>query len=398
MGRFSWAAALLLGSGTVATGAVRPPVIAAYYAASGDAAKAAAIPAERLTHVLYAFAPVCADGGGGGAAECDGLEPGSVTLPRAEDRRRELAALRALKRRNPRLRLLLSVGGWTMSAYPGIVASPARRRVFVRSLAALMRAEPAFDGVDVDWEFPGGGDEKRAVLAGPALARERSDFGALLAELRGALDRVRPLMLTAAVTGYDRAVAAIDWRAAAPRLDHVFVMAYDFTPEREFRRRGDFSGGGGLPGHHANLRATGPADEFGADAMVDRLLAAGVPAGKLVLGVGFYAREWTGALWAPGGFPGRGEAGAFKGAVPWRDLDLPGRARRGQRIGRDERAGATFLHAPDGTFASFEDRWAICAKGRYAAARGLGGLFAWEVGQDDGRLSAALAQAASRRC
>ena len=132
--------------------------------------------------------------------------------------------------------------------------------------------------------------------------------------------------------------------------------------------------------------------------MVDRLLAAGVPAAKLVLGVGFYAREWAGATWRPGGFPARALSGRFVGTVPWRALDLPGRARLGQRPGRDERAGAVFLSGPDGAFLSFEDRGAICGKGRYARARRLGGLFAWEVGQDDGRLSTAMADAAEGRC
>lgn len=117
-----------------------------------------------------------------------------------------------------------------------------------------------------------------------------------------------------------------------------------------------------------------------------------------MLGIGFYAREWTGATWDRGGYPARGRSGRFVGTVPWRTLDPPGRVRLGQRVGHDERAGVAFLSGPDGAFVSFEDPWAICRKGRYARAEGLAGLFAWEVGQDDGRLSAAMADAADGRC
>ena len=377
-----------------------PRVVAAYYAATGDAARVAAIPAERLTHLLYAFAPVC--GTASAPAACRNAPPGAVVLPDDPASLREQAELAALKRRNPRLKLLVSVGGWGMPAYPEIVASPERRRVFARSIAELMRKHPALDGMDVDWEFPGGGDATRPLLTGAALAQERVDFASFLTELRRALDEVatvdRPLALTAAVVGYRRAIAAIDWQRSAPQLDRVFVMAYDFTPEREFRRRGDFSGGGGLPGHHANLQATPATGEFAAETMVHNLVRAGVPAGKLVLGVGFYAREWTGANWKGGVFPVRASTGQFKGTVPWRDMDLAGRRARGQRLAHDPRAGATYRHGPAGAIVSLEDPRAICAKGRWASKTGLGGLFAWEVGQDDGLLTKALEAAAHDRC
>ena len=378
------------------------PVVAAYYAAGGDAARASAIPAERLTHILYAFAPVCGEAAARAPAACRGATRDAAVLPDDPASAREWAALVALKRRNPRLRLLISIGGWSMSAYPGIIASPQRRSAFTRSIAALTAARPEIDGIDVDWEFPGGGDAERPALTGAALTGERDAFTALLAELRTALDAVatpkRPLRLTAAVVGYRRAIEAVDWRRVAPLLDAMFVMAYDFTPEREFRRRGDFSGGGGRPGHHANLRETPATGEFAAEAMVCNLVRASVPPRKLVLGVGLYAREWTGADWAGGVFPVRASAGRFVGTVPWRTLDLPLRRARGQRLRHDDRTGASYLVGGDGSFVSLEDARAICAKGRYAAEQGLGGLFAWEVGQDDGRLTSALADAADGRC
>lgn len=378
------------------------PVVAVYYAAKGDARHVAAIPAVKLTHLLYAFAPVCGDPAARALPACRTAPRDTVLLPGDPASAREWDALVALKRRNPRIKLLVSIGGWAMTAFPGIVAEPGRRAVFVRSVADLVRARPGINGIDIDWEFPGGGDAERRVLSEAARARERTEYTELMIELRAALDAAgrpeRRVELSVAAVGYRRAIEAADWRRIAPLLDHVFVMAYDFTPEREFRRRGDFSGGGGMPGHHANINQTPATGEFAAAAMVRNLVDAGVPARKLVLGVGFYAREWAGAGWTGGVFPVRGSAGRFVGTVPWRELDLPGRAARGQRLRRDEAASATYLTGPGGVFASLEDRRAICAKGRWGAEHGLAGLFAWEVTQDDGRLTEALADAADGRC
>lgn len=288
------------------------PVVASYYAARGDAARAEHAPTAGLTHLIYAFVPVCrtpptdrrATGG------CPDGQPYRMALQADAGHEAELAALARLKARDG-FTMIASVGGWAMPHYPGIIRSPESRAAFVESAVAFLRAHPQFDGVDIDWEFPGGGDDARPLLEPAARAVERDNHKALVLALRAALDDLgretgRPYGLTTAVVGYPRAIAAMDWPAVAGAFDQVFVMTYDFTPERAFRQRGNFSGGGGEVGHHTNLHARPATDGYGADAMVAALAKAGVPKARMVVGAGFYGREW--------------KDGAFVGPVAWRDL------------------------------------------------------------------------------
>jgi chitinase len=384
-------------------------VVAAYYA-GGAPEKLTAQTTAKLTHIIYAFVPVCGDtterkpSVAGPAARpgapdpCAGLAPGSLIMPDTEAARRDLAQLASLKAARPELTIIASVGGWGMGEYPAIVRDPQRRRAFASSAAALLSTHRHFDGIDIDWEYPGGGDEARPLLTGDEREVERRGHAALVHEVRVALDvagaaQGRPLLLTCAVAGYPRAVDAIDWPAVQQAFDLIFVMTYDFTPERSFQRLGDYSGAGGPPGHHTNLFATPASGGMGGDAMIMALAEAGAPLSKTAMGVGFYGREWTRVSW-DGPVGGTGGDGRFVGAPSWRELKGRGLAAKGYRQGWDPQAGASYLaQSRGGGFISLDDPRSIRAKGEWARRHGLAGLFAWQLGQDDGTLVDAMGAA-----
>lgn len=385
------------------------PVVAAYYFPNGSGHPALERPSTtKLTHLVYAFVPVCGDSPAFDAKEkaereplCKGKADYAITLPADDKTRADLKAIAALKERDPGLKVIASVGGWGMPMFPEVVAKPERRKVFIDSGVALLKAHPVFDGVDIDWEYPGGGDEARAPLSEAARVQEAKDHRALVEGLRGAFDALeasdgRERLLTTAVAGYPRSVAGIDWRGVEDDFDLVFVMTYDFTPEKSFQRIGDYSGGGGWPGHHTNL-TTGPStDGYGSDAMIENLKAAGVPAAKMVLGAGFYGREWTKARFDEGRFPASGSGGDFVGMASWTEIKARGLEAKGWMNGYDDVAGAAYLHEPKtGGFISLDTPQSLAAKGRYARKEGLAGLFAWELTQDDGTLVEAMAAAAT---
>jgi len=379
------------------------PVVGVYYAATGRAEAAAALPAQRLTHLLYAFGMMCgpipklaAEAAAQRARTCRGRRAFEIAVPEDDASRAELAALAALKARNPDLKLILSVGGWGMPLYPEMIRTAATRRTFVTSVAAFLRTHKAFDGFDVDWEYPGGGDEARALLDDSARAAEAEAFRALAHELRAALDLEgrgagRSYQLTAAVAGYERSVRGVDWARTQGPFNYIFVMTYDFTPEKAFAARGDFSGGGGPPGHHTNLHASKATEGYGADAMVRTLAEAGVPRAKMVIGAAFYGRQWKEVDWSGGNFPAATAKGAFVGTIPYKTI--PGR----QGASYDGTAQAAYL-AGEGSFLSFDDARSICAKGVWASRNGLAGIFAWEASQDDGSLTAAMRDSVDGRC
>ncbi len=397
-----FAAAAWLG---LAPAGMAEPVVAAYYFPNGDGRAALERPStQELTHLVYAFVTVCggspafsADEATARASICAGKADDTLALPDTDDMRAQLAAIAELKSRNPRLKVIASVGGWGMPLFPDMVASLDRRQAFTRSAIAFLKQYPVFDGLDIDWEYPGGGDNARALLGDEARQTEAANHRAFIDGLRQALDGMtaadgRPRLLTAAVAGYPRSVAGIDWKDVAGDFNLVFVMTYDFTPEKAFQRNGDYSGGGGWPGHHTNLVAGPSTDGYGADAMIRNLAAAGVPRAKMVLGAGFYAREWTKATFDDGRFPASGSGGDFVGASSWTAVQARHLADNGWTDGYDEAAEAAYMYdSKNGGFLSLDTPRSIKAKGRYAQAQGLAGLFAWELSQDDGTLVDAMA-------
>ena len=108
-------------------------VLAGYYAGwSADRYPVAAIPAELLTHVFYAFANISPGG------ECAASDP-------AQDGA-NWQALQALKQAHPQLKVLLSVGGWSQSGlFSDVAATPAARTHFAESCAAFLK-DHGFDG------------------------------------------------------------------------------------------------------------------------------------------------------------------------------------------------------------------------------------------------------------
>ena len=145
-------------------------VIGAYYP-GGSAARypIAQIPADRLTHLFYAFARI---------------EDGRCVV--GADAGAHFAALAELKRSHPHLRTLISIGGWEAGGFSDAARTAASRKRFVASCIALFfdRHRGSFDGVDIDWEFP--------VYGGPqdiaARPQDRRNMTSLAHEFRRQLD------------------------------------------------------------------------------------------------------------------------------------------------------------------------------------------------------------------
>jgi chitinase len=282
--------------------------------------------------------------------------------------------LTGLRARNPELRVLVSVGGWTWSKGFSDAALTAESRLrFCESAVAYVKRHD-LDGLDVDWEYPGlPGDSN------PYRPEDRANFTALMTDLRAHLDAAaagsdRRYLLTFAAGAFPDYLAHAAMNEVAGVVDFVNLMTYDFR----------VPGAEPEAGHNANLLAH-PKDASGssADRAVRDFLAAGVPARKLVLGVPFYGRAWEvqgdyGPLYVPGkaakGF-GSGRYSALR--------ELPGQA--GWLRLWDDAAQAPWLWNPEKKlFVSYEDPRSLRLKCALVRERGLGGVMFWEYSEDGG--------------
>ncbi len=360
------------------------------------------LPAELLSHVVYAFLAV-SDDDGDGWLECAVADPWAAlekplerwvpgTDPDAGEDRGTLNQLRVLKRAWPHLRLVVSIGGWGGSDdLPGIAASAEARSRFAASCVELMRRH-GFDGLDLDWEFP-------------ELA-DRDGLTALVGDLRSQLDLAgasdgADYELSVAVGPTPWHLEGVDLPAVGSLVDRVQVMAYDFHGPWD-----------PVTGHNAPL-CPSPEDPWGeswnAAGAVETWLVAGTPPEKIHLGVPYFGRGYAdleGAAGAADVFPGR-FAGHGGGTVrgTWEDTGVfdywdvveryagpfaAGPERRpgvgGYAVVRDPEQGVPWVYsgAPSESaqWLSYEDPGSAAAKAAWARSQGLGGVFVWELSQE----------------
>lgn len=342
--------------------AVQQPPRAGHYRVVGyDTAKSAihASDIDKIDTLIYAFArPV----------------DGQVTLDPAGTQR--LQGLVALKATHPQLKVVISVGGWTVGGFSEAASTAAGRQRFSDSAAQLLAVNHA-DGLDVDWEYPG--HSESGIKSSP---QDRDNFTLLLKNLRTTLDHAHGHRgadhYTLSIAAADNVfVSGIDLAAVEPSLDWFNMMTYDFvnamTP---------------TTGHHSGLHASAlaSADARSTDRAVEQFLAAGVPPQKLVIGAAFYGREFADVQPANNGL--YQPFGHYVDGHSWPQLKADFINRNGYVRYWDAQAQAPYLwNATTHRFVSYDDPQSIAAKADYVKAHHLGGIMYWEQGQDpDGEL------------
>jgi chitinase len=328
------------------------------------------IPAEKLTHVNYAFGKIGPDNRltVNAAVALERVYPGDCSEPGCAHGLFHQIAL--LKQQHPHLKFIMSVGGWTDSGpFYEMAATDSSRQAFSESCGEFLKTYPQFDGIDIDWEHP--------VVGGiqPGQPRDAHNYVLLLADLRRAIGADK--LLTVAVSASPRGIAPLEYTDMAVSLDWVSVMTYDFHS------------GGNRAGHNAPLyNHDDPSNpKYNVQDAVEGILAKGVPPGKLIAGVPFYGRGWSGVesstVWSPA--TGPGPAGAYT-VIAEKYLNANGYVRYW-----DDVAKVPWLYnAETKHWITYEDPQSARIKGEYIAARQLAGAMFWELSNDNGSLLDAL--------
>ncbi|WP_329370490.1 glycoside hydrolase family 18 protein [Streptomyces sp. NBC_01483] len=327
--------------------------------------------AAKLTHVNYAFGNVtggkCAMGDAYAATDKAYTADQSVDgVADTWDQplRGNFNQLRKLKKKHPNLKVLWSFGGWTWSSGFGEAAkNPAAFAQSCYDLVENSKWADVFDGIDIDWEYPNACgntcDTSGSAAFKNVMAALRAKFGS-------------GNLVTAAITADATAggkIDAADYAGAAQYVDWYNPMTYDFF--------GAWDAAGPTAPHSPLNSYTGiPKAGYYTSATIAKLKGLGIPASKLLLGIGFYGRGWTGVTQAaPGGTATGPAAGTYEQGIDDYKVLKTKCPATGTVAGT--------AYAKCGTnWWSYDTPSTIAGKMTYKSQQGLGGTFFWELSGD----------------
>lgn len=269
-----------------------------------------------------------------------------------------LHKLPLIRKQNPKVKILLSIGGWGAGGFSNMAKRAEGIKAFAESCLDALN-QYGLDGIDIDWEYPC--HDEAGIDAAP---EDRVNFTALLSALRALLPK--PKLLSIAAGAGDYFIRDTEIEKVAALCDYIQLMTYDM--------RGGFTQ---IAGHHTGLYPI-PEDPEGmyVSRCVESFAEAGVPKDKLVIGAAFYSRLWQGLSNPQAGLMQKAESvggyGPDYSALKAEYIDLNGWSRY-----FDERAQAPYLmNGRD--LISYDDPCSIKAKCAYLLEQGLAGIMYWE--------------------
>ncbi|MET9518548.1 glycoside hydrolase family 18 chitinase [Streptomyces sp. NPDC002994] len=327
--------------------------------------------AGKITHINYSFGNV--QGGkctmGDSFAAIDKAYTADQSVDGKADTwdqplRGNFNQLRKLKAKYPNIKVLWSFGGWTWSGgFTEAVKNPAAFADSCYKLVEDPRWADVFDGIDLDWEYPNACGLS-CDTSGPAA------FKNMMQAMRGKFGTNN--LVTAAITADASAggkIDATDYAGAAAYSDWYNVMTYDFF--------GAWAAKGPTAPHSPLTSYPGiPQAGFNSAEAIAKLKAKGVPAKKLLLGIGFYGRGWTGVTQKePGGTATGAAAGTYESGIEDYKV-LKTKCPANGTV-----AGTAYAHCGTDWW-SYDTPATIGSKMSWAKGQGLGGAFFWEFSGD----------------
>ncbi|TBW25853.1 glycoside hydrolase family 18 protein [Gramella sp. KN1008] len=275
-----------------------------------------------------------------------------------------LEYLVGLKKINPELEVLISLGGWGgCETCSDVFSTESGRMDFAKSVKNIMEKYDA-QGIDLDWEYPA----IRGYEGHAFKPEDRENFTLLIQDLRNVLGP-EAVISFAAGSFKDYLEKSVDWAEVMPLVDHVNLMTYDM-----------FNGGSSTTGHHTSLYPN-EYQKNSAHFTINYLDSLGVPKEKMVLGAAFYARVWEEVNDSMNGLY---QVGKFKESILYKDIEAYKKNHSGFEYFYDSVAQAPYLYnASEKLFATYDDSSSITSKTKYALDHNLGGIMFWQLSGDN---------------
>jgi chitinase len=360
------------------------PVIAGYFTEWGIYGRnyhVSDIPADKIKHVIYAFAKIS----NGEIAIYDSYAAIDKFYPGDnwdESLRGNFKQLKLLKAKHPHLKILIAIGGWTLSdPFSDIALTEIGRLKFSVSAANFVE-NYEFDGIDIDWEYPCGG--------GLAKGRpeDKKNFTLLMAELRHQLSLItektgKQYLLTVASSAGD-SMNHYELQEVSKYIDWYNLMAYDFHGSWETSTN-----------HQAALYPSSLDNSefqsrYNVSYAVNKYLTQGVPPEQIVLGIPFYSRGWSKVHSENTGLfqlgPEASEGTWERGILDYSDVyNKVKNDPKNFLVSWDDEAKASWVFNPylgGGIFYTFEDEKTLKEKIKFIENMNLRGSMFWEFSGD----------------
>ncbi|KIJ58948.1 glycoside hydrolase family 18 protein [Hydnomerulius pinastri MD-312] len=320
---------------------------------------------EDLTHVNFAFASIS------NSFQVVEANPGDSQLWQRTTN---------LKSQDPTLEIFLSIGGWnfndppTSTIFSQLVASTANTDTFIASVLSVMETY-AFDGIDIDWEYPGAYDRG----GGPA---DTENYVTFMAAVKAAFRSEGYGLSFTAPSSYWY-LQHFDLPGLLKSADWVNVMTYDL--------HGVWDGTDPYVGYvldaHTNLTEI--------DEAFDLYWRVGVNPSQVTMGFAFYGRTFTlassacwepGCAWVSGGNPG--PCSATSGILMWSEIEPIFNTSGDAQSVIDPDAAVNYMMWDTNQWVSFDNAETFAMKMNYANDHCIGGSMIWSLDQDDSTYTA----------
>lgn len=281
-----------------------------------------------LTHINYAFGKIKND-----------FETLEIKTPS------RLVRIVGLKKTNPNLKVVLSIGGWGAGNFSEMAADANHRKKFCQNCLNAVN-QYGLDGIDLDWEYPTSGS------AGISHSdADKDNFTLLVKDMRAVLGKDKIItMASSASAKYVKFADFIEY------MNWVNLMTYDM---------------GDPPYHNAALYKSAMTKRS-CDESVQLHLQAGVPLNKMTLGMAFYGRDDE--TLKP--FTSDDPDDNF---IYYKDIST-----KGYNVCWDQTAQVPYLTNSSGKMVlSYDDEKSIGLKAEYVKAKGLLGAMYWAIDGDD---------------
>jgi len=314
-----------------------------------------AFDANKLTHMYYAFVNVI-----------DSV----AVLTNIETDTSNFRRLNTLKKINPDLKILISLGGWGWSNYfSDAVLTPSSRLKFAQSSVQIVE-DHDLDGVDIDWEYPNQRGEDNVFRP-----EDKQNYTLMFKAIREELDQLsertgKTYELTTAVGASSRFIDNTEMAKVQEYLDYVLLMTYDFYTS------------GDSAGHHTNLY---PPENYDKDRSghktVNLFIEAGVPVEKLVMGIAFYSRSWYMSTGDNRGINRPVDSVSRGGGYTFIKDSLVNQ--RGFERFWDDNAKSPYLFNNEtNRLISYDDEESVRFKCEYAIENNMAGVMFWQYASD----------------